>query len=55
MVTEIPKGTPEKKIRSILRKNRKKANKASVNSFFGKLPGIEDGLKFQEKVRDEWE
>lgn len=55
MVTEIPKGTPEKKIRSILRKNRKKAGTSSVKSFFGKLPGIEDGLKFQKRIRNEWE
>ncbi len=25
-----------------------------LNSFFGKLPNIEDGLIYQKKVRNEW-
>jgi hypothetical protein len=55
MIIEIPKGASEKKVKSILRqKAAKKNSKKSLVSFFGKLPGIEDGLKFQKKVRSEW-
>ncbi len=55
MVIEIPKGASEKKIKSILKQKVEKRNpKKSVEIFFGKLPGIEDGLKFQKKVRSEW-
>ena len=55
MVIEIPKGTPEKMVRTILKKRkRRKATTKAVDSFFGKLPTIEDGLKFQKKVRNEW-
>jgi hypothetical protein len=55
MVIEIPKGTTENKIKTILKsKGRKKTIKKNVASFFGKLPNIEDGLKFQKKVRSEW-
>ncbi len=46
MVIEIPEGTPGKKIREILnRKNIKKS--PAVKAFFGKLPHLEDGLKFK--------
>ncbi len=57
MVIEIPKGTPEHKIKSILnkRKGRRKVAKKSVDAFFGKLPKIEDGLTFQKKTRSEWQ
>ena len=50
MVIEIPKGASEKKIKSILQQKtiKKNVNK-SVASFFGKLPEIQDGLKFQKK------
>ena len=55
MVIEIPKGTPEKKIKSILQKRRgRRSARKSVLNFFGKLPDIEDGLSFQKKVRSEW-
>ncbi len=55
MIIEIPKGTSEKKVKSILhQKVGKKNSKRTVASFFGKLPGIEDGLRFQKKVRSEW-
>ena len=55
MVTEISKGTPEKKIKSILKKRRvRKSSGKSIDTFFGKLPAIEDGLTFQKKVRSEW-
>lgn len=55
MIIDIPKNTTEKKIKSIL-KNRKgkKLPQISLNSFFGKLPHIEDGLIYQKKVRNEW-
>ena len=55
MVLEIPKGTPEKKIKAILKKRgRKKSTKKTIDGFFGKLPHIEDGLTFQKKIRSEW-
>jgi hypothetical protein len=55
MIIEIPKGASEKKIKSILQQKAGKRNsKKSLLSFFGKLPRIEDGLKFQKKVRSEW-
>lgn len=52
MVTEIAKNTSQEKIRTIISKKRKK--KITVDSFFGKLPKLEDGLKSQKKLRDEW-
>jgi hypothetical protein len=53
MIIEIPKGTPEKKIRAILKKEKVKENPV-INSFFGKLPQLEDGLKIQKRLRSEW-
>jgi hypothetical protein len=47
MIIEIPKGASEKKAG---KKNTKKA----LLSFFGKLPHIEDGLKHQKNIRNEW-
>lgn len=56
MVTEIHKGTPERKIKDLLKKKRKKKQfNKSIAAFFGKLPKIEDGLVFQKKVRSEWQ
>ena len=56
MIIEIPKGTSEKKVKSILnrRKSRRKLAKKSVDAFFGKLPELEDGLTTQKKQRREW-
>ena len=55
MVLEIKKNTSAEEIRSILRKARNRRKKKSgIASFFGKLPGIEDGLKYQKKARNEW-
>jgi hypothetical protein len=55
MIIEIPKGTPEKKLKSILKKRgNRKTVKKTIASFFRKLPGIEDGLTFQKKIRSEW-
>jgi hypothetical protein len=55
MIIEIPKNTPEKKIKKILKGlEGKKLPSKSLNSFFGKLPSIEDGLVYQKKVRNEW-
>jgi hypothetical protein len=50
MIIEIPKGTSIKKIRSILKTTKKNPTKKSIDSFFGKLPNIEDGLSFQKKA-----
>ncbi len=55
MIIEIPKGTSEKKVKSILHQKVGKRNpKKTIDAFFGKLPDIVDGLKFQKKVRREW-
>lgn len=40
MIIEIPKGTPEKKVRAILKKKKVIKNPV-VDSFFGKLPQLE--------------
>jgi len=55
MVVVIKKNTSTDEVRSILRKARNKKKKRNgIASFFGKLPKIEDGLKYQRKVRNEW-
>lgn len=54
MVIEIPKGTSPEKIKGILKKRTSRRTKKTVNSFFGKLPKIEDGLTLQKKIRGEW-
>ncbi len=55
MVIEIPKNTPEKKIKKNLKYLKvKKLPSESLNAFFGKLPDIEDGLVYQKKIRNEW-
>jgi hypothetical protein len=53
MIIKIPKGTPEKKVRAILNKKKVKQNPV-VNTFFGKLPQLEDDLKIQKRLRREW-
>ncbi len=53
MIIEIPKGTPEKKVRELLRKKKVKQNSV-ISTFFGKLPQLEDGLKIQKRLRSEW-
>jgi hypothetical protein len=55
MVIEIAKNTPAKEIKRILKKIQgKKLTSKSVSLFFGKLPGIEDGVAYQKRVRNEW-
>ncbi len=54
MVTVIPKGSSEKKVKEILRKIKKTKSKIAIENFFGKLPHVEDGLKLQKKIRGEW-
>ncbi|MEP7142850.1 MAG: hypothetical protein ABI707_08270 [Ferruginibacter sp.] len=55
MIIEIPKNTTEKKQSAFSKGNElKKTALAKFNSFFGKLPLIEDGLIYQKKVRNEW-
>lgn len=54
MVIEIPKGTSPEKIKGLLKKRTGRRNKKTVDSFFGKLPKIEDGLALQKKLRSEW-
>ena len=52
MIIEIPKGTSETKVKAILKKigKKKRVNK-TLDAFFGSLPDIEDGLKFQKRIR----
>ena len=52
MITVIPKGTSESEVKAILKQlgKKKRANK-SLDAFFGALPDIEDGLKFQKRIR----
>jgi hypothetical protein len=56
MVLVIKKNTSTEEVRAILRKVRTKRakKKAGTESFFGKLPNIGDGLKYQKKIRNEW-
>ena len=56
MVLVIKKNTSTEEVRAILRKSRGKnaKKKKRIESFFGKLPKIEDGLKYQKKSRNEW-
>ena len=55
MVLEIKKNTSAEEVRSILRKAKRRIKKKrSIATFFGKLPAIEDGLKYQKKIRNEW-
>lgn len=54
MVIKIPKGTSLKKIRSILKRSIVSSTKKNMDSFFGKLRNIEDGLVFQKQARSEW-
>ncbi|MBX9782083.1 MAG: hypothetical protein K2X48_02210 [Chitinophagaceae bacterium] len=53
MITEKPKNSSHRNERPTLKKRTLK-KKITVDDFFGKLPSIEDGLKFQKKVRGEW-
>ena len=49
MVIEIPKGTPEDKVRAFLNIKKNEQNDSIINKFFGKLPDLEDGLKFKRR------
>lgn len=54
MVIEIKKGTPPEKIKSLLKKIIGSPTKQNIDSFFGKLPDINDGLVYQKQIRSEW-
>ncbi len=55
MVVEIKKNASAEEVRYILRRAKsKRRKKSSLTAFFGKLPKIEDGLKYQKRVRNEW-
>jgi hypothetical protein len=56
MVLIIKKNTSTDEVRAILQKGRKKSSKKKkgMESFFGKLPRIADGLAYQKKSRNEW-
>jgi hypothetical protein len=56
MVLVIKKNTSSEEVRAILRKSgsKRKKKKTGIKTFFGKLPMIEDGLKYQKKARNEW-
>ena len=44
----------DKKVKNNIRKSNKINADRKVAAFFGKLPGIEDGLSFQKKLRNSW-
>jgi hypothetical protein len=55
MVIEIKRNASPDEVRRILKKRKATGNKKKrLASFFGKLPNIGDGLKYQKKVRNEW-
>ncbi len=57
MIVEIRRNSSPEKVKALLRKTsrkKKSTGKKSTKSFFGKLPEIEDGLKYQKKLRNEW-
>ncbi len=49
MIIVIPKGTSAKKVRKLI--DTKKSSSKKLEDFFGKLPNIEDGIKFQKRTR----
>jgi hypothetical protein len=55
MVLVMKRSLKENEVKEMLRKRRfKRSKKKTLASFFGKLPKIEDGLKYQKRVRNEW-
>ncbi len=55
MVITINKDTKAEDIDEAL-KRLQKSRKKSLSSFYGKLKGsFGDGLKYQKKIRDEWD
>ena len=57
MVIEMEKranATDFKRSLQLIRENRTKTKSENYAQFFGALPNIGDGLKFQKAVRNEW-
>ena len=54
MVIEIPKGASPEKIKGLLKKRSGRRTKKTIDSFFGKIPKIQDGLNLQKKICSEW-
>lgn len=56
MVFEIKKNAGVEEVRTVLRKvtKRGKVKPKNVNTFFGKLPRIEDGPRYQKNLGNEW-
>jgi hypothetical protein len=58
MIIKIDKTTKEQELQNWTNKVRNKRiqnQKSSLEKFFGALPDIGDGLKFQKKARNEWD
>lgn len=56
MTITIKKGEGKKEIEAAVKRLAKKANKAALADFYGKLKGnFGDGLAYQKKIRDEWD
>ncbi len=55
MIISLDKDTSKKKKIKPISKKVKATSIKKIESFFGKLPNIENGLKFQKAVRNEWE
>ncbi|QNN44124.1 hypothetical protein [Pedobacter roseus] len=50
------KETNEKEIKDALKKIKSGSKKSKLADFFGALPGVfGDGLKYQKKVRSDWD
>jgi hypothetical protein len=57
MVIEVDKTVTPAQLRQLLenmKSARSKASRQNLSEFFGALPSMGDGLKFQEMVRNEW-
>ncbi len=56
MVIVVNKETKEKEIKDALRKIDRQSKKSKLSDFFGALPDVfGDGLKYQKKIRNEWD
>ncbi len=56
MVIVANKETNEKEIQDALKKIKKDSKKSKLADFFGALPGVfGDGLKYQKKIRNDWD
>lgn len=62
MYVIIPKNATPEEVKKVLKKfeqkrihRKSKSGKGNITKHFGSNPGEVDGLKFQKKVRSEWD